>query len=414
MTTPKLIFFLVFILPLHLFSQAPNKKPKDYDYAFLKNKKPSFYQRMMNKKWKNGEKLMACAYGIHTLTVGKKKHIKKATEFLNKNWKPTIQETTKETNELEEQIQIFEGEITAMNAQHLTKLYKKLTLLNDLSSEKNSSFVLKDYSNEKEKAFQKRGEIYKKTAEFLFQKAQMIKESSKSRADFLIIIRKLDRALYYDSQRADINQLKDQLKEGATMKFGVAIVDDKINHSGVSSNKIRNTIWTIVNDFLTKPEGKNLSYFSLIPLDKSLNKELINVQLTVSVHDVNYNYHEFEPYVKDKEKKIKDKEVEKVIKASYTEYSKQVRTTLEGKYTIKDLETGKILKTETLSAFDDWTHKWAKYAGNIDALNKTEKYKTSLKNKPYPNETKLAEGAAFKLANTLSGIVINLAKIHGK
>lgn len=379
-------------------------------YTINKDENSRHYKNEMEKLEKAGHFRGASANALQLLISGKEKHKDDAKKFLDAHLAKTIETSEAEIAHKKTEIAEFRGEETAQKANEIVNIYYELDQLKKLSegvkNKGNGAYEIPPNPNEMENAEKARKSVFEKTAQMYFNEVQKDLPASKWREDYYQQAKKLERALKYD-QRQDISIKLEEIKPAATISFGVGLITDASGNSGASMNDIRSALYfQILNDM--KHDKKSQPYFDLVPNDESLIPDKANVILTAEIRGINVEQTSDQPRTEDVPGEIKDKEGRKLaVRAKYTEYGKTAITKVEGTYTIKDTQTGKILKSNTISASDRWRHEWATYSGDERALSRMQKNKTQIKESPLPPRAELVRNA---LANQVDGFIALLSR----
>jgi hypothetical protein len=398
-----------------LSAQLPTfEMPLSYEVASSENS--GYYKRQMEKLGKQNDKLRAaCANALKLLTpVGKGRHKDDAIEFLTANFKKAVENSESTVAQLKSEITEFQGEVTAKKAQEIVVIFLELEQMKQLSEEceKKGAYIVPAYPNEMENAMTARKSIFEKTAQMYFEEVQRDLPSAQNREDYYSLAKKLERALKYD-QREDIQLKMREIEPMATVNFGIGLITDRSGNAGISGNDMRSDLYSRLQTSMQR--GKSVwPFFTLAPNDESLVSGKSNVMITVEIRAVNVQETPDKTVSKDHSRKIKDSQKEITVTAKYTEYGKTVETKIEGFYTIKDMQTGKTLKSNTISVLDSWRHEWASYTGDERALDKRQKEKAKTGDKPTPPSSELARGAVNKLVVSLSNVVVEFANEVGR
>ncbi len=140
-----------------------------------------------------------------------------------------------------------------------------------------------------------------------------------------------------------------------------------------------------------------------------------NILISASIRDINFEFIKGEPATSKHNNDFEEKGVPKVVYATYTPYGKTAYTKIEGTVTITDLETGKVLKSDSVTGSGRWRHEWGTYTGDERALSKRQKNKAKNKDEPFPHKTKLVKDAiATSFMQQLNSHALAFAKECGK
>ncbi len=305
----------------------------------------------------------------------------------------------------------------------LKNIYKKymnldvrqdeITLLEPLSYDgKTYEFKKKDYSNDISKA-------KKDYSDKLFQQASPLLNGTKQDARKAYeILSKIQ--VINPNYRSDLNQLiqKAQNKgmQYVLVKFKNNIAN-QLNDStslAILKNFASLNTGNFANKWITFHDKKNYNITYDYQTDISLDKitripEKLNTQKVPQEKEIqtgwNYKYDANGNVMKDKDgNDIKTPKMEKV-RAEVTLYQQIKSTTLDGKLSLKDLKTGKVLGTTPVQSEAKLENIYATYKGNPKAID--QKYYDALKNKKkqFPDDTAFTKFALQTFKEKIEAIL---------
>lgn len=107
---------------------------------------------------------------------------------------------------------------------------------------------------------------------------------------------------------------------------------------------------------------------------------------------------------KDEKGKTKEKNIYGDVKASVTTYTTSSHAEISGSFTVVDVKTSRILRTESFTGTADFSHKWATYSGDSRALSSITKLLIALNanSKVAPAATEMVNRAGKDLARSLA------------
>ena len=369
-----------------------------YPIQVTENQKPNFYTDRMKNLQKNNNHIGALAFAFLAKKYGKKRHIKKADKFLEEHFNKNIQAAYQLIEKLEKQTQSFSTELSAQNASKLVALYKDMALLKNLAKEDNGMYDIKDYSNAIQKAEENKATYFKQTAQLYFEEAKSARPNTKAIADYRVLVKKLNRALKYDS-RNDITQLSEELKPYAITTLGIGTVTDEIYNSSISVNTVREVIHKeIYRGIQPNKKARNpmppLPFFKLVSNDIAMTSEGADVLVELIIKDVSIEKVVDETTSKEVSQTEGEGDNKKTYKATLVTHSKRARVVMDGMYRIKERKTGKVVREDTVTGNYAWIDYWHNYKGSIKGLSKSQKNMVRKKELPYPPKTELIRSGA--------------------
>ena len=112
----------------------------------------------------------------------------------------------------------------------------------------------------------------------------------------------------------------------------------------------------------------------------------------------------------DKDGNKKTRKVRSNVSASFTKYSKRTSASIHGSYNIIDVETSKILRSNTFKESSSSRVEWGTFTGDARALSGLDKRLTAKGERPLPNAQTMVSQAASKLANSLANSIKEYAR----
>lgn len=105
-------------------------------------------------------------------------------------------------------------------------------------------------------------------------------------------------------------------------------------------------------------------------------------------------------YDSDGKKKYKD--IHGTVHCIVTQYTRKAQASIIGSYQILDVETAKVISSNSFNKTIDWSHTWGRYSGDERALSREFKQLCTVEEKYPPNQEAMTNMAAEGLAETLS------------
>jgi len=112
----------------------------------------------------------------------------------------------------------------------------------------------------------------------------------------------------------------------------------------------------------------------------------------------------------DKDGNKKTRKVRSEVSASFTTFSKRTSATIHGSYNIIDVETSKILRSNTFKESSSSRVEWGTFTGDARALSWLDKRLAAKGEQPVPNAQIMVSQAATKLANSLANSIKEYAR----
>lgn len=241
----------------------------------------------------------------------------------------------------------------------------------------------------------------------------------------------------------DSDERYEQMRQAAILRMAMFIEDKsgKRQFSGVSETIMDNVVSSIFND---KSATEFLELISRDQMETVLSEQaisqtgIVNQEMAIqagklmSIHQIvagkitqitytppqlsTYKRTETKKVVVGKEKYTNDKGEEKErkvyeeVEAKVKFFSRSTSARINGSYTIVDVATSKIMKSDTFEEFASATTQWAEYKGDARALSYSTRELARRGNKPVPVAGEIVNRAAKKLSASLASSIKNYAR----
>jgi len=311
----------------------------------------------------------------------------------------------------------------------VTLIVRSLPTLTDAKTKVPITFEIKDYTSQSAEARSNAAEAH-------------YSEGIRLSADTNIDIQKkaakeFKSAMTFVPEYKNSSELYDNCRKAGIKRIAVVPFEDKSGKPG----KYGALSETIVDDIITKVMGdpdatEFLEIISRDQLDKVLREQkrsmsgefdqnnstelgkLLNVHEIVTgkitqiifnpAQTVNHNQQDKqsvvvgeEPYT-DKNGKSKTRSVWGDVFANVTIYSKTSSAKITGSFQIIDIQTGKVLTSESFIGNKEFAAEWGRYQGDERALSRQSKSLCSQSETPAPVEEEMVSGAGKNLSSLLA------------
>ena len=407
MIKKQIIVFTLVLLACFGFTFAQETLIPFHGYFPLKvteDKKPVYYSKRMNNYQKNDMYSEALLYAFYLKKYGKKRHLKKADQFLAEHFDANIESIEKMLNDLEISTQSFSNEVSAQEADKLESKYQNMLSLKSIVEELGESYQIKDFSQQLELAKERKKDYYKKTAQMYYEQVVKGRAQASSKATYRLMANKLTRARRYDN-RKDIIDLYEEIKVLATTRLGVGIIQNKISSSSLSISRLRDYLHNDIR-YHTSKEEVHLPYFKLMDNNIAMTSSGSDILIEVTLLDMGVETSVDDPSTDEISRSEGKGDEKQTFTGNWTTYSKRAEATVNASYRLKDTRTGKVIRSNTVSGTYTWVTYWYSFSGDRRALKKGQKNKLEQKQEAYPPRSELLEpGANTTLGNITEDIL---------
>lgn len=422
---PYILLIILFSFSIQIIAQQQTRLYDIPAYSVATGKKAGAHKRTMERFLKNNKIRPAALESLAWLEMEEKKKRKlKAKEKVVEVLPKALEESEAQATTLQEGTQSFKDESTVTQLAQLKALYLELEKIREAHQALPVEWQISglsfpdNYSNEIEQADQNLQKGREQAAEMLYQKARDLQHSKPDlmRSDYVQIARTLRRISQYATDYKDVATIYPGIKENAMIYLAIPHIQNKSQYQAAHTNYSRELLYGAINK---KAGSKGYHYFELLPEDQSKNQKA-NLRLEASFSRPSNTKEYEEPTTKEKKKTGEgegDKDV--VYKGTMTTYSKRVYVHLTVTYQLKDLQTGKVLSSDTMEFKEHgWNTYWYTYSGDKRALSKSDKrsLETYDKEEPWPSVNDLVQMSfnSSKVADALAQIIIDYADKNGR
>lgn len=413
----------LFVGSIHLSAQGGLVSYRSYTpFKLVENQKPNAYSKQMNDLQQRGNRLGALANAFLLKKYGKKRHIKKADQFLEANYQANIAASTREIQQLETSTQSYSNEISAQQAGQLLAAYKNMVTLQGIIKDLGESYQLTNYTSKIEQAEQVHSQYRKKTAQFYYDEVLAGRGNAQSKADFRLLGYKLIRALKYE-KRDDISQLYKEIQVLATTSLGVGNMTNQIRGTDISIQDAREKLYYGIKGAI-KPSGNRnnpmplLPFFELVENSLAMSTPGADLLVEVKLQSASVKKEKQESTSKEVSQSEGEGDNKRTYKATINYHSKTSTATITGSYAIKDRKTGQVIRSNSITAKYEWRDYWDTYSGSIKALTKKQQKRVERKEQAYPPDSDIitigVSQSGYGFLHKVSEEVANYAKTIGQ